>query len=90
MVGCLLPAVHSPGTHGPGPAGLGKKAWSSEDYSQVLTLIRLCVHSLGMLGSIERFTASGIQRRWTRMLGTGDQPELCHRQPDRNYRMESC
>lgn len=27
--------AHYPGTHGPGAAGLGKKAWSSEDYSQV-------------------------------------------------------
>ena len=27
--------AHYPGTHGPGAAGLRKKAWSSEDYSQV-------------------------------------------------------
>eukprot|EP00040_Diaphanoeca_grandis_P017779 m.93162 g.93162 ORF g.93162 m.93162 type:complete len:878 (-) comp26612_c0_seq1:128-2761(-) len=27
--------AHYPGTHGPGPAALGKKAWSSEDYSQL-------------------------------------------------------
>lgn len=26
--------AHYPGTHGPGAAGQGKKAWSSEDYSQ--------------------------------------------------------
>ena len=32
---CVHVTVCSPGTHGPGAAGLGKKAWSSEDYSQL-------------------------------------------------------